>query len=219
MQRDVNINEISDGRKYSISDMVKIGCNDCNGCQKCCENMSGLITLDPYDVHRIVSGTSEGFESLLNKNIELIVDRGVLIPTLKMNESTGKCTFLGDNGRCSIHNYRSGICRLFPMGRVYEDGSYYYFLQKDECPYPNKTKVKLKNWLDTPDISKYEKYISDWHYFISSIQGYIKDASDEEIRQINSALIQMFYITKYDDNFYESFYLRLAKVKALLPIS
>ena len=105
------------------------------------------------------------------------------------------------------------------MGRLYEDGSYYYFLQKNECPYPNKTKVKLKNWMDTQDIIKYEKFVSDWHYFISDIQEYLLGAAEDEAKQINSALIQMFYITGYDAQFYGAFYDRLSKVKSLLSIS
>ena len=37
-----DINEISDGKKYSISDMVKIGCDDCKGCSACCRQMEAL---------------------------------------------------------------------------------------------------------------------------------------------------------------------------------
>ena len=128
-----------------------------------------------YDVYRMVSGM-EGmsFEKLLNDRLSFTVDRGVMVPVLKMDAESGKCVFIRDDGRCSIHNIRPGICRLFPMGRLYENAGFYYFLQKDECPYPNKTKVKLKNWLNTPEIQRYEKYISDWHYFIRDIQEYMK---------------------------------------------
>ena len=193
--------------------MVKIGCNDCAGCSKCCENMQGLITLDPYDIYRMCKGIkNSSFETLLEKHIEFTVDRGILIPTLAMDKNTGKCTFLNEEGRCSIHDYRSGVCRLFPMGRVYEDGSFYYFLQKDECDYKVKTKVKLKNWLDISDLAKYEQYISDWHYFIATVREYI---TDEDVNQINQALIQMFFVKPYTDNFYDDFYVRLEKVKAL----
>lgn len=217
MQRNIDINEISDGKKYSSSDMVRIGCNDCKGCSKCCENMGGLITLDPYDIFRMLNALDgESFESMLNKHIELSVDRGVLIPTLKMDADTGKCTFLSKEGRCTIHDSRSGICRLFPLGRLYENGSYYYFLQKDECDYKDKTKVKIKNWLDTKEFSKYEKYVSDWHYFISDIQEYLNNASEDEISQVNSAILKIFYVNRYNNVFYEEFYERLEKVRQLL---
>lgn len=216
MEREINLEEISDGKKYRSTDMAKIGCNDCNGCSSCCEDMGELITLDPYDIYRI-STYSENlyFESMLNKNIELIVDASVLLPALKMDDSTNKCTFLNESGRCSIHNYRPGICRLFPLGRLYEDGSFTYFLQKYECNYENKTKVKIKKWLDTPELSKYEKYISDWHYFIKKIQEYLTNSTPEETKQINMMLLKIFYTTPYENDFYDDFYARLAKVNSV----
>lgn len=240
MIRDIDINEISDGKKYKSNDLVKIGCNECEGCSECCKNMAGLITLDPYDVYRIIEGLNHSdncvkndkagkengdsndiscsgkmtFESLLNESVELIVDETILLPALKMNES-GSCTFLNTNGRCSIHKSRPGICRLFPLGRLYEEGSFFYFLQKDECSYKNKTKVKIKNWLETDELSKYEKFVCDWHYFINDIKEYLKTADEAEIRQINTALLQMFYIRPYI-SFYDEFYARLEAVKKLL---
>jgi len=217
MLRQADIDEISDGKRYSSSDIVKIGCNDCEGCSKCCEHMSGLITLDPYDIYRISSGIDGmGFGNLLGKYVELSVDRGVLIPTLKMDDESEKCSFLREDGRCSIHNIRPGVCRLFPLGRIYEDGTFQYFLQKDECDYRVKTKVKIRKWLETSEIGRYEKYISDWHYFLRDIQNYIADADEEEAKQINNALIQIFFVSPYLDDFYKEFYMRLEKVKDLL---
>lgn len=226
MERNVSFEEISDGKRYKNTDIVKIGCNDCSGCSSCCENMVGLITLDPYDIYRMAEGLAllsevpEGSSSvitaLFSNNLELIIDRGVVIPTLKMNEKTGKCTFLNENGRCSIHDYRSGVCRLFPLGRIYNEDSFSYFIQKDECQYPNKTKVKIKNWMGTKDINKYEKYICDWHFFIREIQEYAKNATEDEMAQVNNVLLKMFFVTPYSKEFYEDFYNRLYKVKQLL---
>ena len=225
MQREIDINEISDGKKYQINDLVKISCNDCDGCSECCKNMSGLITLDPYDIFRLLSdkeklklsNAESGFQALLaDGRIELTVDRGLLIPCLKMSSQTNACTFLSSEGRCSIHDIRPGICRLFPMGRLYENDSFYYFLQKNECSYKLKTKIKLKNWLDTPEIQKYEKYICDWHYFCSDIIEYLSNASEDEAKQINTAILHIFYITEYASDFYSDFYVRLAKIRALL---
>ncbi|MDO4188122.1 MAG: YkgJ family cysteine cluster protein [Lachnospiraceae bacterium] len=217
MERNIDINEISDGKKYTSSDIVKIGCNECYGCSKCCREMDGLITLDPYDIHRMISGLNgENFDSLVNRHIELSVDRGIIIPTLMMDADTKACTFLNEEGRCKIHDYRSGICRLFPLGRAYENESFYYFLQKDECPHPSKTKVKIKNWLGTKELTKYEKFVCDWHYFLMDLMEYVKSASDEESNQINSAILQIFYRTSYDEEFYNDFYTRINKVKSLI---
>lgn len=220
MERNADFEEISDGKRYKSSDIVKIGCNDCSGCSSCCENMAGLITLDPYDIDRMLpvisENKNEAVSILFSKHISLMADRGIIIPTLKMDENTGRCTFLNESNRCSIHNFRSGICRLFPLGRIYEDNGFSYFLQKDECPHENKTKVKIKNWLDTRDLAWYEKYICEWHYFVRDLQKYAADSDEDDVRQVNNFFLQIFYLTPYGQSFYEEFYERLNKVKALI---
>ena len=53
MKRNVDINEISDGRLYSSGDMVKADCHDCKGCSACCRGMGNSIILDPMDIWRL----------------------------------------------------------------------------------------------------------------------------------------------------------------------
>ena len=206
MERYVDLDEISDGRRYTAEDMVKIGCGDCTGCSACCVHMEQLIVLDPYDVYRM---REIPLETLMREYIELMVDRGVILPALKMDAETGSCSFLNQQGRCSIHAIRPGICRLFPMGRVYEDGTFHYFLQKDECDYPNKTKVKLKKWLDTPMLPKYERYIMDWHSLLCSLQDKCSSLEDEVIKKLDMLLLNTFFFHPYEEEFYQDFYHRL----------
>lgn len=95
--------------------------------------------------------------------------------------NTEACSFLNPEGLRSIHAFRPGICRLFPLGRFYENGSFKYFLQVHECPKPNKTKVKIKKWLDTPDLKRYETYICDWHYYLRDLKTRI-EAHPEQMK-------------------------------------
>ena len=53
MLRNIDISDISDGKKYSINDMARVGCSDCSGCSKCCSDMGDFIILDPYDAVRL----------------------------------------------------------------------------------------------------------------------------------------------------------------------
>lgn len=46
---------IAFAKEYSLSQTVKIGCSDCMGCNKCCENMDNSIILDPYDMWQFTS--------------------------------------------------------------------------------------------------------------------------------------------------------------------
>ena len=210
MERYVDLDEISDGRRYTAEDMVKIGCGDCTGCSACCVHMEQLIVLDPYDVYRM---REIPLDTLMREHIELMVDRGVILPALKMDAKTGSCSFLNQQGRCSIHAIRPGICRLFPMGRVYEDGTFHYFLQKDECDYPNKTKVKLKKWLDTPMLPKYERYIMDWHSLLCSLQDKCSSLEDEVIKKLDMLLLNTFFFHPYEEEFYQDFYHRLIQFR------
>ena len=53
MERNVEIDKISDGKRYGANDLVKVGCDDCRGCSACCHGMGDSIVLDPMDVYRL----------------------------------------------------------------------------------------------------------------------------------------------------------------------
>ena len=133
MKREIDLKDISDGKLYTANDMVKADCRDCEGCSACCRGMGSSIILDPLDVWRLGRGTELGFAGLVEKYIELGVVDGVILPNLKMGGAKEACAFLDENGRCSIHAYRPGICRMFPLGRYYTDDGFQYFLQVHEC--------------------------------------------------------------------------------------
>ena len=52
MERNWDLSEMTDGKLYIENDMARIGCNDCEGCSKCCHNMGESIVLDPYDIYQ-----------------------------------------------------------------------------------------------------------------------------------------------------------------------
>lgn len=149
---------------------------------------------------------------------------GIILPNLKMTGTKEACFFLDADGRCTVHAFRPGICRMFPLGRFYENHSFQYFLQVHECPKTDRSKVKIKKWLDTPNLKTYEKYIADWHFFLKGLQEYVMNLtsnsssnsssnSDSTARTISMHVLTQFYLTPYgeDGNFYEEFYERLEK--------
>ncbi|MBE5961349.1 MAG: YkgJ family cysteine cluster protein [Lachnospiraceae bacterium] len=218
MVRDCSLSEISDGKYYGVNDMVKAGCDDCKGCSACCHGMGESIQLDPYDIYRLTVGLGKTFEQLATDHIELKVQRGIILPNLKMSAEKEACTFLNEEGRCSIHAHRPGICRIFPLGRYYEDRSFRYIMQVHECPKPNKTKVKVSKWIDTKDITKNEQFIITWHYFIKDMQEAIKTVTDEQqIRTISLYILNQFYTKPYaaDIDFYSQFAERMAHAKSI----
>ena len=214
MLRDIDLSEVSDGKLYTNNDMVKTDCNGCKGCSDCCHGMGNSIVLDPYDTCQLCKGLDTTFEHLLAGSVELNVADGIILPNLKMSGNTEHCSFLTEEGRCSIHSFRPGICRLFPLGRYYEEKSFRYFLQVNECPYPNKTKTKIRKWLGIERLKEYETYTNDWHYYLKPLQEYAMSFEDsEKIKIISMFILQTFYLTPYqtDQDFYPQFYIRLKK--------
>ena len=198
--------------------MVRVGCHDCEGCSSCCKDMGTSILLDPYDGYRLTTNLKKSFEQLLQSEVELHVEAGVVLPNLRMQvESAKSCSFLDNNGRCSIHSFRPGICRLFPLGRNYEGDRLDYFLLVDACLAKHKSKVKVSKWLDTPQIKTYEKFLVDWHNLVKQLREVIKEQEEEMAQKLSTVFLQMFYLKPYTkEDFYEEFYERFHRFKRVL---
>ena len=79
MKRNIDLNEISDGRLYSSGDMVKADCHDCAGCSACCRGMGDSIKLDPMDIWRLKKGVGKEFTALMEQEIELGIVDGMIL--------------------------------------------------------------------------------------------------------------------------------------------
>lgn len=211
-----------DTKLYSINDMVKAGCNDCKGCSSCCQGMGESIVLDPYDIWQLENNLNTTFAGLMKGKIELHVEDGLILPNLKMQETSDSCIFLDGNGRCSIHEFRPGLCRLFPLGRKYEDNKLYYFLLEDACTQSVHTKLKVKKWLEVTDTKRYEDFLITWYGFRKRSQNYIikcseKPNADELIKDINMKFLHIFYEKQYSsDDFYGQFEERINEKELII---
>jgi len=213
------IAEISDGKIYGVNDMVKAACNDCEGCHSCCEGMGDTVLLDPYDVWRLTGGLGKSFEELLAAEVELHVENGVIVPNLKMAEENNRCVFLNEAGRCRIHSLRPGLCRVFPLGRIYEGSKVTYFLQKEACKKSSRTKVKVSKWLDTPELKNYHRFLADWHSLKKAAEQACETEDESSAKTVNMFLLNLFFIKSYEKerDFFEQFYERMEQADAVLP--
>ena len=181
MRREVTLEEISDGRLYDANDMVKADCQDCKGCCDCCKGMGDSVILDPYDVCRLSRGLGKQSQELIGTVLELGVSDGNILPHLMMKGKEESCVFLNEEGRCSVHAIRPGFCRLFPLGRYYTEDGFKYIIQIHECAKKNRSKIKVKKWIDTPDLRQYEKFVWDWHQFLLDVQEVFYQTEDTEL--------------------------------------
>lgn len=94
------------------------------------------------------------------------------------------------------------------MGRYYEENSFKYFLQIHECKNLHPSKVKIKKWLDEPELKRQEAYIIRWHYFLKEIQERLDAENDDSLRrQVSLYILQKFYMEAFpvDGDFYALF--------------
>lgn len=224
MLRNCDMSEISDGKFYGIHDMVKVGCLDCEGCSHCCHVMEDTIILDPYDVHCLTLLPGMDWNALLMDKIELGVADGIILPHLKVDPVKG-CPLLNQEGRCSVHSNRPGLCRIFPLGRFYreETKDFSYFLQTHECIRENRTKVKVSKWIGIPNLEQNQQFIARWHFFLRAIQKAVDAESDDTretvAKQVSLYIIKTFYARSYDEtDFYIQFEQRLQSAERVLSI-
>lgn len=220
--RSINIlEEISDGKLYDIEDMVKADTCGCNGCSDCCKDVGDLVVLTPFDIYEMVNYLGIEFNELLGDKIELRQNNKILLPYLKMQDKNKNCSFLDQEGRCMIHSKRPNICRLFPLGRVYKDNDFKYFLQIGNCPKEDLKDVKVRNWVGIENYDKNKQFILEWYKFIKALTFRLKFVRDEkEVEKFNKILLDSCYGIKIkeEDDFYFEFLKYLPEIKNRLGI-
>ena len=108
MLRNIDLDEISDGKLYTAGDLAKVGCQDCEGCCDCCCQMGDTIILDPLDVWQLMQGRGKSFEQLLDESLDLHVQDGVILPNLKMAGEKEQCVYLNEkDAAASIRSARA----------------------------------------------------------------------------------------------------------------
>ena len=200
-------------RLLHSADMAKLGCMDCAGCSDCCRGMGTSVLLDPYDAMMLCMHFNTTFDHLIGNEVELHVEDGLILPSLAMTGERETCVFLDAAGRCSIHAFRPGLCRLFPLGRDYSTGKLRYFLLENACSKQNRSKIKIEKWLNVPDLDSYEQFLTKWHALLKKLRE--REKTEEEQKTICMLLLQNFYLQQQPaDGFYE----RLESLMEAFPI-
>lgn len=225
MNSKINLYEITDGNFYGINDLVKADTGGCVDCSACCYGVGELVILTPYDVYEMSSYLELSFDELLIDKIKLQHENKITLPHLNVISGSDRCSFLSESGRCQIHAHRPSICRLFPLGRVYEDDDFKFFLQTNSCVKENLTSIKVENWIGISNYNENKKFLLTWHKLLKALNFRVKFIRDEqELKAINTDLLDTFFkishassAQKHDD-FYSAFYAILPEAKKRLGI-
>lgn len=220
MRIEKSLEIISDGKIYEIDSIVKADAGGCEGCSACCHNVGDLIELTPFDLYQMKLSTKQSFDELLVDKIELRINNKMNLPYLKMKGDTKRCSFLNDEDRCNIHAYRPNICRLFPLGRVYEKDGFKYFLQVDACVKSNLHEIEVGNWLGIERYEDNKTFIMIWYTLMKALAFRLKFVYNEkELHAINEDLLDMFYRMKVEEeDFYKVFTRAVDEAKTKLGI-
>lgn len=220
MKINARIEDLSDGKLYGYNDMVKADTHDCKDCSHCCHGIADTMVLNPFDLYEIQRSLHLSYEELQNNKIDLHEEDKLMIPNLKMTAETEGCGFLSEEGRCSIHKHRPGVCRLFPLGRYYEQDDLKYFIQSGECVKSNLSKIKVKKWIGIANYDKNKAFLMAWLGFIKAMRFRVKFIYDEqELKAVNQDIINTFYSDWLDvEDFYTEFYVRLSEAKNRLGV-
>ena len=153
--------------------------------------------------------------------LELSSHDGLIMPNIKMvaderfahiNPDRGVCPFLNAQGRCSIHPIRTGLCRLYPLGRNFYPNKLTYFILNEDlgCPAKNKSYIRISDWLEIADLDQYEAFQLKWHQIKLQTRAKMHDPqlSFETKKTLSIRFLNCFYKTPYPQDFYQEFYKR-----------
>ena len=212
---------ISDGRLYDIEDKVNADTCGCNGCYTCCHQVGDLVELTPFDAYEITQHLGISFDGLIGDKLALQQSQKLRLPYLKMVGETQQCSFLNTEGRCSIHGQRPNICRLFPLGRVYENDDFKYFLQVNTCVMPDLQPITVKEWIGIVNYNENKTFILAWYKFLKALNFRMKFVYDEaELEKMTDYVLTTFYGLEVEEgeDFYQAFFRVLPLAKATLGI-
>ena len=176
----------------------------CNACGKCCRRHDDII-LTPYDLYEIAAK----LEISVEKVVYDYCDRGIgeisQLPVVMVRR--GKCAFLTKDG-CILGNHKPVNCRIYPLGRGFDDDKLVYFSQPVNCGDRNSTQT-VADWLERNGVTEENEWFTvKWYELMSKLVMFIykRKFSPCELEAFQRALVPILYLCyRTDRNFYEQF--------------
>jgi len=208
----------SDAVPLEPSEPVQLACGTAGCSANCCADGPHII-LNPYEIALICRAAGLSYEDLLDV---VETDRVNGFPLVMLPREPA-CHFWTDAG-CRIYEARPLACRLFPLGRVFENGRSAFVLpDRNHCtglvPAPDRT---LADYLREQDTETQVRMADAWIEFVTEMEHL--DLPDKPVTSV------AFHMLVYSpdtppstDNAHapataeERFLLRLATARKQLP--
>ncbi len=156
----------ADARVLGPDDLFAVSC-DANGCAENCCTKSAPIILNPYEIALICFESGMSYEDLLDF---VETDRAKSFPLVMLPRDPG-CHFWTGKG-CRIYRGRPLACRLYPLGRVYENGkSYIVHPELNICSRlsPSLSRT-VADYFKSQDVDMQITMADAWIEFVSDIE-------------------------------------------------
>ncbi len=156
----------ADARALAETDLLQLACGAA-GCGATCCKAAAPIVLNPYELARIRAVSGMSYEDLLDV---FDTDRAKGFPLVMLPRDPA-CHFWTEKG-CRIYDARPLACRLFPLGRVFENHQSRLVLPEvNRCsglaPAPAKT---IAAYLQEQDTALFIAMADRWIEFVSDIE-------------------------------------------------
>ena len=176
----------------------------CKQCGKCCTRRNEPIMITGVDLFYMARALKVNQMDFIKANCLVYIGDGSKLPVMVLKETkTGRCPLLKNN-RCSVHDDKPTVCKLYPLGRFTtsdENDSYKYFIQPVECAGCHNAKEQtLKKWLDSFGINDRDEASKRWTGLMYKLVNYFrKHYEDEDIGSKYDVAFLLMYLN-YDIN-------------------
>lgn len=169
----------------------------CTQCGDCCRNRTEPIMITGIDILNIARAkkitAQEAVEKYTNKHIG--PDSKLPILTLKERSYDGSCSLLR-KGKCSVHESKPIVCRLYPIGRSYDvkTKEIVYFLNPNRCNAGDGKTWTLDKWLRQFHVHDFDEDYRVWFESITILaQQSVATTNHQEIEAMANRVGKILY--------------------------
>jgi Fe-S-cluster containining protein len=156
----------AEARVLAETDLVQLSCG-INGCTSNCCTKSAPIVLNPYEIALICRESRMSYEDMLDI---VDTDRAKGFPLVMLPRDPA-CHFWTGKG-CRIYQARPLACRLFPLGRVYENGRSHLVLPElNVCSGLSLASARtVADYYREQDVALHFRMADSWIDFVNKIE-------------------------------------------------